>query len=357
MPIQINHNEATQVLGRAFAAASAGAHDRHWLDLVGEVWAFASKTYVPALGTILLAKAVDDRVDVGTIKVLTDDDHPRTFSLRMLCHSVLVPESKRLRFSIRSTGREPLNNQPWFRFSHVDEIDRVRDPRDLQRYREILQEVDQLDRMGAQLALTSYVFVGIREMGKRQLISHASGSLSFDSIADGLDELMQFGGPYVVQALGAVFASQFAPRIATRRLNDPSRDFPGDVQALDDQGNPVLSLEARNKKVSMGDVYAFAGACAEHGISRAIVLELTGASTSLDKRQVMADCWERFEVAVAIIDSMTAYISMAVVFGNSEPSLFFADFAHTLSRHLDEIEAPEVTREKWAEIVRERSLK
>ncbi|AFN45892.1 restriction endonuclease, SacI family [Arachnia propionica] len=354
MPLHISRTVAAERLNRAYATASAGIHDHHWTQRIDEVWAFASKTYVPALGTILLAKTVDDRVDVGTIKVLPDDVNPRTFSLRTLCHSVLVPGSKRLQFSIRSTGREPLNNQPWFRFSHVDEINRVRDPRDLERYRQILQEIDRLDRVGAQLALTSYVFVGIREMGKRQLIAQVAGSLSVDAILDGVAELMQYGGPFVVQALGAVFVSQFAPQIATRRLNDPSRDFPGDVQALDDQGRPFLSLEARNKRVSMSDALAFAGACAAHGISRGIILELTGTATDLDTRRVIAECWQQFGVSVSVIDSMTAYVTAAAVFGLNDPGEFLGDFAGALSFYLDEIEAPEATRGKWAEIVSQR---
>jgi hypothetical protein len=39
----------------------------------------------------------------------------------MLCHSVLVPLSAELGFSLGVTGREPLNNQPYFRMTRLDD--------------------------------------------------------------------------------------------------------------------------------------------------------------------------------------------------------------------------------------------
>lgn len=41
------------------------------------------------------------------------------YSARSLCHSVLVPLSAELGFSIGVTGREPLNNQPYFRMTRL----------------------------------------------------------------------------------------------------------------------------------------------------------------------------------------------------------------------------------------------
>src|SRR5690554_4929746 len=82
-----------------------------------------AKTYVAALGTLLLAKAVDSQVDTLSIKA----NAARSYSMRTLGHTVLVPAARDLGFSIRATGREPLNNQPFFRYDHMSEIDRVRD--------------------------------------------------------------------------------------------------------------------------------------------------------------------------------------------------------------------------------------
>jgi hypothetical protein len=123
--LTISQEAARGRLDEAFLWASS---DRRvpdsWVQFARQTFQMQSKTYTPALGTVLLARATDDRVDPLSIK---SEYGPDTYSLRTVGHQVLVPAARRLGFSIRNTGREPLNNQPFFRYDHMSVINRVRD--------------------------------------------------------------------------------------------------------------------------------------------------------------------------------------------------------------------------------------
>ena len=352
MARHIDHQKAEAELRRAYRQAKAGVYDTRWAELVNEVWEFSSKTFTPALGTILLARAVDDQVDPGSIKVLDDGQNPNTFSLRSLGHGVLVPLSNELGFSIRTTGREPLNNQPFFRYLHVDEIDRVRRPYDLERYREILaHELSPLSIHEARSALAAYVRVGLERLVLLNQVASAEGAMTAQEVLEGIQMLLSDAeaGPWVVQALGAVFVRTFSDRVVTRKVNDPSIDFPGDVQALTVDGVPWLSLEARNKKVTTSDALLFVDECGRSGVRKAIVLELTGGSTGLFVSELVAESWGRAQVALLVIDNVPQLVATMAALGTRPAEDFYEGFALAFSEALKEVDAPEAARVAWAD--------
>jgi hypothetical protein len=80
-------------------------------------------TYIAMLGTAMLAKALDPGVNLFWIKPthVPPADKRRAYSARTLCHAVLVPLSAEYGFSLGVNGREPLNNQPFFRMERLDD--------------------------------------------------------------------------------------------------------------------------------------------------------------------------------------------------------------------------------------------
>ena len=72
-----------------------------------------NKTMIAMLGTALLAKASDITVDVFSLQV-GEDRSANKYSARALCKEVLAANANRLGIDIGVTGREPLNNQPFF---------------------------------------------------------------------------------------------------------------------------------------------------------------------------------------------------------------------------------------------------
>ena len=118
-----------------------------------------AKTYMPMLGTALLARATSEWVDTLALK---ETSGPNAYSARGLGHEVLVPASVEHGFSIRTTGREPLNNQPFLRYDRVDEVERVRFPEAHRYLVECLRRVNELSSDDAVSALAAFIRVGIR---------------------------------------------------------------------------------------------------------------------------------------------------------------------------------------------------
>jgi hypothetical protein len=69
----------------------------------------------------MLAKALDLRADLFAIKPAHAGDNEHALSARSLCHSVLVPLAAEFGISLGVTSREPLNNQPYFRMTRLDD--------------------------------------------------------------------------------------------------------------------------------------------------------------------------------------------------------------------------------------------
>lgn len=349
----MDHTKAEQIIRDAFAMAENNCFSEEWIPLIAEIWDFDAKTYVAALGAVILAKAVDSDIDVFSIKKVKHN--PKSFSLRNLGHNVLVPISRELGFSIKTTGREPLNNQPFFRYNNVSEIERSRNIENLNRYKEILKtNLAPLDSHQSKLALAAFIKIGLAEFNNNQIITEVSSSISMREIQDGINILLNetTAGPWIVQALGAAFVSCFYENLKTRRLNDPSRNFPGDIQAYNPQNDAVLlSLEARNKKVLASDAESFAESCFRSGIQDAIILEITGNPTSLNKFVTPIEIWEKYQVALLIIDSITEMLSIASSLGLHRGADSFKNFTDNFTRYLMQIEPPSGTLSKWDEYI------
>ncbi len=99
------------------------------------------------------------------------------------------------------------------------------------------------------------------------------GTLSAEHVIKAVDRFLSDASelPRKVQALVAAAFDVTHKDVRSRKLNDPSRDFPGDVQAFD-EGIPLLAAEARAKKVSATEVIGFVAACNQAGIDRAFMI-------------------------------------------------------------------------------------
>jgi hypothetical protein len=120
-----------------------------------------SKTHIAFLGTSMLAKALDSRTDLRAIKPTLDKGNPYAYSARSLCHTVLVPLSAELAFSLGVSGREPLNNQPYFRMNRLGDSAPVH-PGGRAAFDFMVGLVDELQQLGsldAYKALSAFITV------------------------------------------------------------------------------------------------------------------------------------------------------------------------------------------------------
>ena len=116
-------------------------------------------TYIAVLGTMMLAKAVNPRVDVFSVKAR--DNTPGSFGARRVASACLVPASRCHRFDIGGQGLEPLNNQPFFRAIRIsrDLVVRERARPILNELVDLLHDLAQATSDEALLALAGFIHV------------------------------------------------------------------------------------------------------------------------------------------------------------------------------------------------------
>ena len=121
--MKLDKVRAAEILREQAAHLTSNKGDEAWIAKVERLSQLCqdglSKTHIAFLGTAMLAKALDLRADLFAIKPNHAKDNENAFSARTLCHSVLVPLAAELGISLGVTGREPLNNQPYFRMTRL----------------------------------------------------------------------------------------------------------------------------------------------------------------------------------------------------------------------------------------------
>ncbi|MFJ1459440.1 restriction endonuclease, SacI family [Nocardia sp. N2S4-5] len=352
MPIQVSKTAAEAVLRRAFERAiSNQLVPSEWEEFSRRTFAMPAKTYTPALGTALLAKATDARVDPLSIKISYGE---RTYSQRGIGHGVLVRLSQELGFSIRTTTREPLNNQPFFRYDHMSVISRVRDPTEFEVFVEQLAKLEHMNQAEAENALAAFIRVGIEEEARVEIYAAPKGvvtawdvlKISEQFIADAIDK------PRRSQALVAAAFDVGHKHIRSRALNDPSRDLPGDVQAYI-ADSPVLSVEVRAKPVPKHEVINFIKACAEANISRAFIVVFSAEHVPLSIHELGEYAHLILGVHLTIIESPTELMSHVLAWSDNDIRATTTEFLEAVLQRLKEIESPPQSLARWVELIRE----
>ena len=351
MPIKIDYAVAEQVLLESLSLARVGSSlPVEWVSHTKTVFGLKSKTWTPALATLLLVKATYEQADALSIKV--DPDNDNSYSLRSLGHNVIVPAALTHNFSIRNTGREPLNNQPFFRYDRIDKIDRVRNSDDLSYFLDIAKSANALSADEAKYALAAFLKVGLEVSAKAQKVKVRTDGLTPVGVRVAAEDFLRYDAtdrPQRLQAFAAACLDLLFDEVKTRRINDPSRDFPGDVHALNGS-RVVLAMEVRGKAVSQADFSGFALSCAEAHLHRAVMFVDAPQQPELDARSVSREAGleqvqvEKFECAADLLLS-------TLLWAHLPQEKAIQTFSQRLLARLREIEASIPTLEEWTRAV------
>jgi len=306
-----------------------------------------SKTYTPALGTALLAKATDPVIDPLSIKETYSE---RAYSQRTLCHALLVPAAVEYGFSIRNTGREPLNNQPFFRYDHISLIDRVpsRARESLDELRKALSNLDSYSAEDALAALAAFIRVRFEETQTPDEKTYGSVMVGADhlvkSVGNFLDENVD--RPRRTQAVVAAAFEMIYSDIVTRRINDPSRDFPGDVQAIADD-ECIMAAEARAKAVPESEVRSYVATLQSHGISRAFVVVIHPSHLPLPRPELRNWAWSAHRVVLDILESAADLVWAVLTWSRFSIEEVLQNLPARVRFRLREIEAEQESIMTW----------
>ena len=207
----------------------------------------------------MLAKALDLRANLFAIKPNHAKDNENAFSARTLCHSVLVPLAAELGISLGVTGREPLNNQPYFRMTRLGDGTPVHSGgRAAFDYMlELVRELETLKtKTGALGALRAYIGVRMNYQ-PRYAAREGTTQITPKSLTTTIQEFVRLNSEHgkraqaIVAGLLDVFATP--ARVESGRIDDPSRKYPGDV-CVRSETNPDewdKAFEVRDKPVAV----------------------------------------------------------------------------------------------------------
>ncbi|MDQ7839244.1 MAG: restriction endonuclease, SacI family [Thermodesulfobacteriota bacterium] len=300
-PLNFNAEKAQSFLREQASLSTEQNTDASWVRLFrsfSKVCEGTSRTHIAFLGTALLAKSLDININVFSVKAR--EGSPGAYSTRSLGHGVLVPLSTELGINLGVTGREPLNNQPYFQIDRVSRNITVHAKAKpaVEMLCDILDKlavIDSLDEM--RQALRSYIFV------RRGYVPHYPertkplSSISPDEIISIIEHFVSEDteGGKRAQAVVAGLLDLFAgtERVVTDRINDPDRHLPGDVGVKShDQGWEKI-FEVRDKPVKESDAYIFAEKALKEGICEAAIIAVAKNQPKIDFEKIRLRAKER----------------------------------------------------------------
>lgn len=277
----IDNRLARGVLYEEAAKAAAGHIDTSWakpIEMLSEAATGKSLTHIAFLGTAILAKCVDPTIDVFSVK---KSSGPNAYSARGLAHGVLVPNATELDINLGVRGREPLNNQPYFRIERLTREAPVRSTGRcvLNMLCDILDRLQSASEEQARQAMRAFIDVRRRLGTRYSLAVEDRLKISIPDLVDAVEKLVgasSEGGrraQAVVAALMDVHAGY--DRVDARRVNDPSRTIPADVNVRKAEGEGwERAFEVRDKPVSREDLYLLVSKCLANGVEDGIMVAI-----------------------------------------------------------------------------------
>jgi hypothetical protein len=339
--VTLDQERALSLLNQALAMAQEeDALPAVWLDRATQVGAAQSKSFTPMLGTALLAKATDDHVSALALK---EGAGHTAYSARGLAHGVLVPFANRHGINLRTTGAEPLNNQPFFRYEVVSRHMKVRPSTqgDLDFLVDCLEAVDFLREDEALPALAAFLRVRIADPATVLVEATAEFVMSNPE------------GGRRGQALGAAALDLVYDDVRTAKINDPSRERPGDVIVMAGSRAVFCSVEVRQKVVSMVEVNQFADRLAKEAIRRAMIFALHPHQADLGGPVLQQKVWTEHGVLIEVLSGAATVLSRCLM-ASPKPLLDALQlFPSRMLRRLHEMECTPLTMDNWRALISE----
>ena len=298
--MKIDKKLATDILRTEAANAESESVSGSWSERVEQLSQLCeegvSKTHIAFLGTAILAKSVNHTADLFAIKPSHARDNPNAFSARTLCHGVLVPLSAELGINLGVSGREPLNNQPYFRMTRLDDDTPVHSGGQaaFDYMVSLVHELQNIsDEAEAYAALRA--FIAVRRKYQPRYVDHEGDrAITSDDLLRAIETLVRDNaeGGKRAQAVVAGLVDVFATpdRVESGRINDPSRKYPGDVCVAlhSDPDQWEKAIEVRDKPVAASDVQIFGKKCADMGVREAALVMVSEQQEQLDDAALAA---------------------------------------------------------------------
>lgn len=361
MSIRIDREKARETYRRALELVESGEHlPEEWTKRANALKSSPSKTYIPMLGTALLARATDPRADPLSLKARASAASGfESYSARGLATDVLAPEAKASGVDIGTGGGEPLNNQPFF---HNDYI--RRDMVVLENARpsfellvESLERVRDLPAEDLLPALAAFIAVNRRvARAPAPRIEIAAGSWTINEFVDAVEGFVKSwpedgkrGQAMVAAALDLAF-----PQVRLGHVNDPGRTIPGDVFAYANESarQPHSSSEVKQKAVTAAEVELFAARLATAGIKTGMYAMLSPQQPEVDAEGLSEAILRRHNILMRVYTSVRDFLLDAMSWSQGGVEEFMREFPNRMAERLREAGVAETSLDDWDNLFR-----
>lgn len=345
MSITVDIDAAKEVFLQALAYSESGYKlPDEWLERVEKVGKSPSATFVAILGTALLAVATDPRVDPLSLKAGAETPPGfESYAARSVGTSALVPMSLKHNVDYGTSGREPHNNQPFFRYKQVRRDMVVRDhvKPHLAYLVETLERLRELPTVEHIPALSA--FIAVRRRVPRRPVSRFQVAGTAWTIEEFVHEVSSFVTSYPEdgkrgQAMVAAALDLVFQRVVMGHVNDPSPGVPGDVKPFqsEDEAMPLASVEVKQKPASQSDIYGWAQAVARAGVPRGMYVLLSPRQGDVDRREIEQKVLERENLLIRIYGSAEDFLYDSIAWAGRPLIEFLEAFPPTMFERLDQ---------------------
>lgn len=275
----------------------------------------------------------------------------------MLGHQVLVPFAITNRIHLGARGREPWNNQPWFRYEVAEPSMRI-----AAKCRSAFEYLLTCFARVAELT-DKEAFMGLAAfMHERQHAEAVYEQLQLGERPLALRGLVQVTEAFVNrdpeggkrgQALTAAAFDLVFSNVESGTVNDPSRHWPGDVKIFGDATEPVQCCEVRQKAVSGTDVLIFCQSLQRLNVRRGVVVMLDLAQEPLDGLALVRQAEERFSVTLTLLTGVDELLRTATSWSNQPVDETLVELVERMSERLQEIEATPAGVTEWQQLIKD----
>lgn len=350
MGITISKNELELTLERAVARAEGKEQlSKTWEDRVLRMGECPSHSYVAALGTALLAKAADERVDALTVKFGAGVN---AYSMRGVV-KILVEKTPLYHYHLGVKGPEPMNNQPWFHSSRVDRAVGV--DQDAQPFhRELVRYLTELNEGSAADAMTGLVaFIRLRQkveaeetqaLGLLQIVAKAPLQDLLDVLQLFINEDPENGRRG--QALVAALFDLVYEEVRLPSVHNPT----GLDVTVWDNGELVLGAEVKQKPVTEAAVLHLAEEAALRGIDKALFVALSPQQRHLDREGTRFDALHYHGVLVSVYEGVVELVTATAVASSLTADAFAEKLPNIYLRRMREHEVTVAGQQYWSDL-------
>lgn len=362
MSIRFDYEKAAAFLLDQAQLAAAGEIDPAWIAKIERLSELCERagvrTHIAFLGTVLLARSLNPDIDPYTVKPTHARDPSRSYPARTLAEKVLVPMSIRIGMHLGVTGREPLNNQPYFRMRWLGDdtpISGASKP-PFEFMMTLIAEIADASAEEARQGLRAFIAVR-RQYATKYATYKGIVAVELEdfaaAIAAFVAENSENGKRAQAVVAGLIDLVESPGRVLSGRINDPSRRYPGDVCVVNetDPSRFEKAFEVRDKPVSESDIFVFADTCLRRGVQDVAVVMLHPAQKKIDETTLTA--WgRRHNVAFRLFYGWRELVMEALFWASVPMRAGVSTAADHIERRLREVEVSDAGYQSWGQSFR-----